>query len=121
MVGAVTFGLQLALLSVFTSLGIRSVVAYALALGVAVQFNFVLSQLLVWHDRPASMKVRRVVHRWATFHAYICVSLVVNLIAFVLAQPFMSDIAAAVVALAASTLIKFVSLDRLVFRTSRVR
>ena len=121
LVGAITFGLQLVLLTVFTSLGIRSVVAYAFSLGLAVQFNFVFSQLLVWHDRPKSMKVGRVAHRWATFHAYIAVSLIVNFVAFVLAQPFMSDLAAAVVALAASTVIKFLSLDRLVFRTSGVR
>jgi len=121
LVGAITFGLQLVLLTVFTSMGMGSVVAYAFALGLAVQFNFVFSQLLVWHDRPKSMKVRRVVHRWATFHAYIAVSLIVNLVAFVLAQPFMSDLAAAVVALAASTVIKFLSLDRLVFRASGVR
>jgi len=120
-VGAITFALQLALLTAFTSLAIGSVVAYAIALGLAVQFNFVFSQLLVWHDRPTAMKLGRVVHRWATFHAYIAVSLIVNFVAFVLAQPFMPDAAAAVVALAASTVIKFLSLDRLVFRTSRVR
>ena len=98
-----------------------SVVAYAFALGLAVQFNFVFSQLLVWHDRPTSLKLGRVVHRWATFHAYIAVSLIVNFVAFVLAQPLMPDVAAALVALAASTVIKFLSLDRLVFRTSGVR
>lgn len=75
----------------------------------------------MWHDRPTSMKPRRVVHRWATFHAYIAVSLIVNFVAFVLAQPFMPDVAAALIALAASTVIKFLSLDRLVFRATRVR
>ena len=109
------------LLTVFTSIGMSSVVAYAFALGLAVQFNFVFSQLLVWHDRPTSLKLGRVVHRWATFHAYIAVSLIVNFVAFVLAQPLMPDVAAALVALAASTVIKFLSLDRLVFRTSGVR
>lgn len=120
-VGAVTFALQIVLLTVFTGLGLSSVIAYALALALAVQFNFVTSQLLVWHDRPASLTIGRVVHRWATFHAFIAVSLIVNLVAFVLAQPFMPDIAAALVALAASTVIKFLSLDRLVFRPSGVR
>lgn len=120
LVGAITFALQILLLTAFTSSGIGSVAAYAFALGLAVQFNFVFSQLLVWHDRPTSLKLGRVAHRWATFHAYIAVSLIVNFAAFVLAQPFMPDVAAALVALAASTVIKFVSLDRLVFRTSGV-
>jgi putative flippase GtrA len=109
------------LLTVFTSVGLGSVIAYAFALGLAVQFNFLFSQLLVWQDRPASLKLARVAHRWATFHAFIAVSLIVNFVAFVLAQPFVPDIAAAVVALAASTVIKFLSLDRLVFRPSAVR
>ena len=83
------------------------------------QFNFIVSQLLVWHDRPMSLTVGRVAHRWATFHAFIAVSLIINFAAFVIAQPFMPDIAAALVALAASTVIKFLSLDRLVFRPYR--
>jgi putative flippase GtrA len=113
--------LRFGLLAVFTSTGLDSVIAYAIALALAVQFNFVFSQLLVWHDRPKSLTLGRVVHRWATFHAFTGVSIVVNFVAFVLARPYMPDIAAAIVALGASTVIKFLSLDRLVFRPSGVR
>ncbi len=118
-VGAVTFALQIGLLILFTSLGLGSVIAYAGALALAVQFNFVVSQLLVWRDRPTSLTGGRVAHRWATFHAFIAVSLIVNFAAFVLAQPYMPDVVAAIAALAASTIIKFLSLDRLVFRPSQ--
>ena len=51
----------------------------------------------------------------------IAVSLVVNYIAFVLAEPYLGYLGASLAALAASTVIKFFSLDRLVFKPSRVR
>jgi putative flippase GtrA len=96
-------------------------VAYVLALAIAVQFNFAVSQLLVWHDRGVSSGRLRLAHRWLTFHAAIALSLVVNVVVFALAEPFMADIAAALVGLGASTLIKFLSLDRLVFRSTGLR
>lgn len=120
-VGAITFGLQIVLLTLLTNFGVGSLVAYVAALALAVQFNFAVSQLLVWHDRQLSRAPRRLVHRWATFHAAIALSLVVNVVAFALAEPFMADIAAAIVGLAASTVIKFLSLDRLVFRSTGLR
>lgn len=120
-VGAITFALQLLLLTLLTDAGVGSLVAYVLALAIAVQFNFVVSQLLVWHDRHLSHAPRRLLHRWATFHAAIALSLVINVVAFALAEPFMPDIAAAMVGLAASTVIKFLSLDRLVFRSTGLR
>ena len=85
----------------------------------AVQFNFIVSQLLVWHDRPMSLTVGRVANRWATFHAMIAVSVVVNFIAFVLLEPYLGNLGASLGALVFSTVIKFFSLDRLVFKPSR--
>lgn len=120
-VGAVTFGLQILLLTLFTDAGLGSIVAYVLALAFSVQFNFVVNQLLVWHDRPVSRVPRRIVHRWATFLGAIALSLVFNVVAFAIAEPFMPAVAAALVGLAASTIIKFLSLDRLVFRSARLR
>jgi hypothetical protein len=46
------------------------------------------------------------------------VSLALNLVVFVVAQLFLPDVLAALVAVGASTAIKFVSLDRLAFRPS---
>jgi putative flippase GtrA len=120
-VGAITFAVQIALLTLLTNAGLGSIVAYVVALVISVQFNFVVNQLLVWHDRPVSRAPRRFVHRWATFHGAIALSLIINVAAFALAEPFMPDVAAAVVGLAASTIIKFLSLDRLVFRSTGLR
>lgn len=108
--------MQVALLKLFELPGLVPVAAYALALAVAVQFNFVVSQLLVWHDRPVGLTARRVFDRWVSFHAWIAFSLVVNLATFAIAQLFVSDIFATVLAVATSTVIKFVLLDRLTFR-----
>ena len=113
-----TFGVQISLLSVFTNAGLGSVVAYIVALFFSVQFNFVVNQLLVWHDRPVSRAPRRLLHRWATFHAAIALSLVVNVVLFAVAQLWLTDIAAALAALTVSTLIKWLSLDRFVFRAA---
>ena len=118
-VGGVTFALNLGLLMLFTSLGLGSIVAYAIALALSVQFNFVVNQLLVWHDRPLPLAAGPIIARWTSFHAWIALSLVVNLVAFSVAQLFMPDVAAAFVAVAASTGFKFVSLDRFAFRGDR--
>ena len=115
-VGAVTFGVQLGMLMVFKGAGFGSVIAYALALAVSVQFNFIVNQLVVWHDRPLSLFSKRGIERWMTFHGCIALSLVVNFVAFLVAQMFMTDILAAVVGVSASTALKFLSLDRLAFK-----
>ena len=49
----------------------------------------------------------------------IALSLVINLGAFVIARNFVSDLPAAAVGVAASTVIKYLSLDRLTFRRNR--
>ena len=107
------------MLSLLTSANVVPAVAYLIALAVAVQFNFIVSQLLVWHDRPMSLTVGRVANRWATFHAMIAVSVVVNFIAFVLLEPHLGNLGASLGALVFSTVIKFFSLDRLVFKPTR--
>jgi putative flippase GtrA len=115
-VGAVTFGVQLGMLFLFKEAGFGSIIAYALALAVSVQFNFVVNQLVVWHDRPLAMFSRRGAERWVTFHGCIAASLVVNFLAFIVAQMFIADVFAAVVGVACSTALKFLSLDKLAFR-----
>jgi putative flippase GtrA len=120
-VGGITFVLQYGLLKLFEAPGLSPVVAYALALIVAVQFNFVVSQLLVWPDRPVRITFGDVLRRWLSFLAMIALSLVINFIGFALAQPFMPDLAATIVAVAASTVIKYLSLDRYTFtKTNRL-
>jgi putative flippase GtrA len=115
--GIATFAVQLALLIGFKALGVDAAVGYAFAIALAVQFNFVTNQLFVWQDRPrAGPKIRAYVERWATFHACIAFSLVIQYAAFLLARFFMPDVAAAIVAIAVVTVPKFLSLDRLAFR-----
>jgi putative flippase GtrA len=120
-VGAITFGLHILLLTLLINAGFDAFVANALALAISVQFNFAVSQLLVWHDRHGADAPLRLGQRWFTFHAAIGLSLVIQVVAFALAQPFMPPIAAAIVGVAASTVIKFLSLDRLVFRSTGLR
>lgn len=118
-VGAVTFVVQIGGLFLLKELGLGSVPAYAIALAVAVQFNFIVNQTLVWWDRPLSLLSRQFVERWATFHGCIALSLAVNMGAFVVAQLFVPDLFAAIIGVGSSTVIKFLSLDRLAFRPGK--
>lgn len=115
--GVATFLVQIGLLILLKSVGLSGIVANAIGLAVAVQFNFLFSELFVWNDRRV-LKVlgREMVQRWLTFHGCIALSLVLNYGAFLVAQLFMPDVPAAVLGVAASTLVKFLSLDRLAFR-----
>ncbi|HWO73005.1 MAG TPA: GtrA family protein [Dehalococcoidia bacterium] len=116
-VGAVTFVVQIASLLALRQAGIGSLVAYALALFISVQFNFVVNQALVWGDRKlAARRLAAIAERWLTFHACIGASLVINFAGFAIAQAFVPDLAAAVFGVGVSTLVKFLSLDRLAFR-----
>jgi putative flippase GtrA len=115
--GAITFPVQLGTLFLFKEAELGSLAAYALSLFVAVQFNFVVSQAFVWGDRRLeSMFGRELVDRWLTFHGCIALSLAINFGGFAVAQMFMPDLPAALIGIGSSTLIKFLSLDRLAFR-----
>jgi len=120
-VGGITFLLQFGLLKLFELPGWGPVVAYALALALAVQFNFAVSQLLVWQDRPVNATATDIGRRWLSFHLMIALSLLINFVAFVIAVAFVPDIVATLIAVAASTVIKFLSLDRYTFsKTNRL-
>lgn len=118
-VGIVTFGVQLGSFFLLKQTFIPSVAAYALALAISVQFNFVFNQLLVWGDRPLAVFSKAFAERWATFHGCIALSLVVNMGAFVVAQLFLPDIVAAIIGVGSSTALKFFSLDRVAFRPAK--
>jgi putative flippase GtrA len=115
--GIATFFVQIGLLVLLKSAGVNGVVANAIALTVAVQFNFLLSEIFVWSDRRLlTVMGREMAQRWVTFHGCIALSLVLNFGAFIVARLFMPDVPAAVIGVGASTLLKFLSLDRLAFR-----
>ena len=115
--GIATFVVQIGIWLLLKSAGMNSVIANAIGIGVAVQFNFLLSELFVWSDRRLlTILGREMVQRWLTFHGVIALSLILNFGGFLVAQLFMPDLPAVVTGVAVSTLVKFLSLDRLTFR-----
>lgn len=117
--GIATFFVQIGLLVLLKSAGFNGLIANAIGIAVAVQFNFVLSELFVWSDRRLmSVLGRQMAQRWLTFQSCIALSLVINFAAFVVARLFIPDLPAAIVGVGFSTLLKFFSLDRLAFRES---
>ncbi len=118
-VGLVTFGVQMICFAGFEAAGLTVVIANAIALAIAVQFNFAGNQLLVWADLPVKLASRAFAQRWAAFHGCIALSLAVNLGVFVLAHLFLPALIAVMIGIASSTASKFVSLERFAFRPSR--
>jgi putative flippase GtrA len=115
--GIATFFVQIGGLLLLKSAGFNGVIANAFGIAVAVQFNFLVSELFVWSDRRlVTILGREMLQRWLTFIGCIALSLVLNFGVFLAARLFMSDLPAAVVGIGASTAIKFLSLDRLAFR-----
>jgi putative flippase GtrA len=116
--GIATFFVQIGLLVLLKSTGMSGVLANAIGIGVAVQFNFLLSELFVWSDRRLmTIFGREMVRRWLTFQGVLALSLVLNFGGFLIARLFVPDLPAAVFGVAVSTLVKFLSLDRLAFRS----
>jgi putative flippase GtrA len=115
-VGAATFVINIGVLRLLESAGLGSVPAYAVALGVSVQFSFLISNLFVWADRSLSADLRAWLQRWLSYHGCIAAAVGLNLAVFVVVSGWLPDLAAVVVATSCATALKFVSLDRLAFR-----
>jgi putative flippase GtrA len=116
-VGAATALVQLAMLLSLKSVGFGSVPAYALGLLVSCQFNFGCNVCLVWQDRPiAGSRLRGLARRWTKYHGLVAFAVGLNFGIFSLTQLWVPDLAAAGIAIAGSTLIKFFALDRLAFK-----
>jgi putative flippase GtrA len=117
--GLATFVVQIGMLLLLKSAGLSGVIANAIGIAVAVQFNFLISEIFVWSDRRLmTILGRQMVQRWMTFQSVIALSLVLNFGGFLIARLFVPDLPAAVFGIAASTMVKFLSLDRLAFRQS---
>jgi putative flippase GtrA len=115
--GIATFFVQIGLLVLLKSAGMSGVIANAIGIAVAVQFNFLLSELFVWSDRRLmTIFGREMVRRWLTFQGVLAFSLVLNFGGFLIARLFLPDLPAAIFGVAISTMVKFLSLDRLAFR-----
>lgn len=112
-----TFVINIGVLRALQSAGLGAVPAYAIAVAVSVQFNFLTNNALVWGDRRiVSGRIRAWLQRWVSFHGCVGVAVLLNMAVFVLVSMWLPDIAAAVVATSTATVLKFFSLDRLAFR-----
>ncbi len=118
-VGLVTFGVQMGFFAALQASGLTAAIANAIALAVAVQFNFAGNQFLVWADLPLKLMSHAFVRRWTAFHGCIALSLAINYGVFLVALQFAPDIIAVMIGIASSTAIKFISLDRFAFRVGR--
>lgn len=118
-VGIVTFGIQMGFFAGLEIAGLVAALANAIALAIAVQFNFAGNQLLVWADQPVHIRSRAFVRRWVAFHGCIALSLAINYGVFLVAHLFVPGLIAVMIGIGSSTAIKFVSLDRVAFRSSR--
>jgi putative flippase GtrA len=117
-VGIITFGVQMGCFAALHGSGLSAVIANAIALAIAVQFNFAANQLFVWADQPVTLISKAFIRRWIAFHGFLAISLAVNFGVFVVAQLFLPAVIAVMVGICSSTAIKFVSLDRYAFRSS---
>src|SRR3954449_985353 len=95
-------------------LGMGAVLAYAIALAVSLQLQFVTNQMFVWGDRPSDGR-RDLFDRWVGFHGYTALSLIANLAIFAAVHLVAPDLVAVGVGTLASTAFKFGTLDRLTF------
>jgi putative flippase GtrA len=117
--GGVMAIIAIGMLEGFKALGMGAVLAYAIALVVSLQLQFVTNQMFVWGDRPSEGR-RDLFDRWVGFHTYTALSLVANLVIFAGARLVMPDIIAVGVGTLAATAFKFGTLDRLTFKDKAV-
>jgi len=117
--GAFSAIIAIAMLEGLKRLGIGAVLAYAIALAVSLQLQFVTNQTFVWGDRPHEGR-RDLFDRWVGFHAYTALSLVANLVIFAGVHLVAPDIVAVGVGTLAATAFKFGTLDRLTFKDKAV-
>lgn len=108
---------QLSLLALLLRHGWHPQGANALAFLVAAQFNFVLSYLFTWHDRPATRKLWR---SWIMFHGSIAGMAVINMLAFTGARMVLPPLIASAVGIGVAAIGNFTLGDRLVFRARGV-
>ena len=117
--GGVAAVIAIGMLEALKSLGMGAVLAYAIALAVSLQMQFVTNQMFVWGDRPSGGR-RDLFDRWVGFHAYTALSLAANLVIFAGVHLVAPDILAVAVGTLAATAFKFGTLDRLTFRDRAV-
>lgn len=111
--GVAAGGLQLTLLAILTARGWDALPANVIAFLTAAQFNFLLSNVVTWHDRHLTGSIRR---RWLLFHASIAVMALVNMLVFVALRGLVPALAASALGIAAGAYGNYLAGDRLIFR-----
>lgn len=123
-VGAFCFTLQYALLRALSDAGMARAFANGIGFVVSAQANFVLSSVFTWADRahgnvPASSISKRHLNvnrtRWVSYNGTAAIALVVNTVVFATADSVVGALPAALVGVAAGTVVTFVVCDRLIF------
>jgi putative flippase GtrA len=100
--------IQLSVLQLLTARGVAPIGANVAAIFLAVQFNFVLSQHLIWLDRPVKFTFPALGRRWLTFHLCICGTTLLNMLIFTMTLTVASDVMAAIVGISVSASLRFV-------------
>lgn len=95
-VGVVCFGVQTAVLVPLERAGMAAAVANATGFWLSAQLNFVLSSLFTWRDRPAR-GARQVAARWWQYQGTAYLSLAVNSLVFVVAEPAVGQLSASAI------------------------
>ncbi|MGA7672005.1 MAG: GtrA family protein [Nitrolancea sp.] len=117
-VGLTCSAVQLGLLAVFVHLGVRHDPANLIALALSTQFNFLLSSLIIWPDRPVTRdRVRTITHRLIAFNGISLTTLLINEGVFAVADRFMPYLLAGVCGIAIAAPINYLVEHFLIFRT----
>ena len=115
---AITGGLaavvQLLLLSLLTGHQWPALEANGVAFLLAAQFNFVVSNVFTWRDRPVSQSLAR---RWLAFHGSIASMAVINLLVFAIVRTALPDLLASAAGIGVASIGNFFIGDRLVFQS----
>ena len=115
-IGAIGFGLQLAVLAVLLRLGLHYLVATALAVECALVHNFLWHERWTWRDRGVRGAARsRRLWRFHLLNGSISLAGNLLLMAALVAQAGVPPIAANVLSVLTCALVTFVASDRLVF------
>ena len=112
LVGAASACVQLALLTLLVRVGLHSWTGNAVAIAIAAQVNFALSQWFTWWDRSAADSL---CGRWLRFTCAISSTVALNFGIFAAASLVMEPIAAAASGMAVAATANFVLADRFVF------
>jgi len=117
-VGLTCSAIQLGLLAAFVHLGVRHDPANFIALALSTQFNFLLSSLIIWPDRPVSSeRVKTIAQRLIAFNAISITTLLINEGVFAVADRFMPYLLAGVLGIAVAAPINYFIEHFLIFRT----